>query len=157
VVTDRYAYVPPGGKTGQDGFEGVYAWPSLVGKAGGASGAGGGASGRKKGKEAALAAGESVRRSSRMGVGAGGRNSRGATPVASTSTSTATHTVPPIETDIKTRTMEEIKDRYYTVCRRLLRNRPAVDEAFKEKMVKAFDYDIRKSSSVLCWCERITS
>lgn len=149
MVTDRYAYVPPGGKTGQDGFEGVYAWPSLVGKAGGGAGAAGGASGRKKGKEAALAAGESVRRSSRMGFGAGGRNSRGATPVASTSTSTATHTVLPIETDIKTRTMEEIKDRYYTVCRRLLRNRPAVDEAFKEKMVKAFDYDIRKSSSVL--------
>lgn len=93
-----------------------------------------------------------------MGItagGPGGRNSRGATPLGSASATASASTngnagttVPLVETDVKTRSMEEIKDRYYTVCRRLLRNRPAVDEVLKEKMVKAFDYDIRGSRSV---------
>jgi hypothetical protein len=81
-----------------------------------------------------------------------GQNSRGATPLPSTSGSTSVPATvtsmvaqPPMETEVKTRSMEEIKDRYYTVCRRLLRNRPAVDEAFKERMVKAYDYDLRES------------
>ena len=146
VVTDRYAYIAPGGKTGQDEFTGDYAWPMVppglarkkkkLGGSIGTTGSGG-----------AAGSGETVRRSSRMGQG---QNSRGATPLPSTSGSaTVPATVtsvaqPPMETEVKTRSMEEIKDRYYTVCRRLLRNRPAVDEAFKERMVKAYDYDLRE-------------
>ena len=150
VVADRYAYVPPGGKTGQEEFQGVYSWPippprkkSKFAEAAGSTGG--------KGKDA-----EGTRRSSRVG-GAGGVNgrssSRQATPVAPTTDTDEKHhprshqqgIARAIEgTDIKTRTIEEIKDRYYTICRRLLRNRPAVDEALKERMVKAYDYDIRE-------------
>ena len=143
-MTDRYAYVPPGGKTGQDAFDGIYAWPALV--ATGKNAQGGKRKGNKEAKEAGMSA-EHVRRSSRregtLGVTTPG--GRAVTPLAPTSSFHSNAPVLPVETDVKTRSMEEIKDRYYTVCRRLLRNRPAVDETLKEKMVKAFDYDIRTS------------
>ena len=118
-------------------------------------GAGGGSTGAN-GSGGSVGLGETVRRSSRMGQG---QNSRGATPLPSSSGSasvnvTAAPVVQPmlVETEVKTRSMEEIKDRYYTVCRRLLRNRPAVDEAFKERMVKAYDYDLRECCvGGACW------
>ncbi|GHJ86311.1 hypothetical protein NliqN6_2713 [Naganishia liquefaciens] len=46
--------------------------------------------------------------------------------------------------EIRRRSIEEIKDRYFTICRRLIRNRPAKDEAARERSLKGFEYDIRK-------------
>ena len=162
VVTDRYAYIAPGGKTGQDEFTGDYAWPMIppgLARKKKKVGAGAAGSTGANGSGGSVGLGETVRRSSRMGQG---QNSRGATPLPSSSGSasvnvTAAPVVPPmlVETEVKTRSMEEIKDRYYTVCRRLLRNRPAVDEAFKERMVKAYDYDLREYCvGGACWVER---
>lgn len=41
----------------------------------------------------------------------------------------------------KERTIEELKDRYYSVCRRLIRARPASDENAKQALLQSYAFD----------------
>jgi hypothetical protein len=146
IVADRYAYLPPGGTSGQD--VNVFTKSKKGEKNGLAVGSLGG--------PGTAGTGTGAMAGSRRSVRAGGRGSRqqtpstGSTPVTNTTTTPLTNlpAAPVRETDVKRRSIEEIKDRYYTVCRRLIRNRPALDEAVKERMVRAFDYDLRESAVV---------
>lgn len=41
----------------------------------------------------------------------------------------------------KERTIEELKDRYYSVCRKLIRARPASDETAKQALLQSYAFD----------------
>lgn len=45
------------------------------------------------------------------------------------------------------RSIEELKDRYYTVCRRLVRSRAAADPAAQAQLVQAYTFDKGKLPS----------
>ncbi|KAI5455196.1 swr complex subunit [Naganishia albida] len=130
VVADRYAYLPKQARAGGLS-QNRYAWPLAL-------------TGRKKSGNVVS------RRSGRGTVGMGGeegQDSRDGTPGVQSDgvVQTEDESVEALIMDeVKRRSMEEIKDRYYTICRRLIRNRPAKDEAAREKALKAYEYDIRK-------------
>ncbi|ORX40780.1 hypothetical protein BD324DRAFT_612087 [Kockovaella imperatae] len=45
------------------------------------------------------------------------------------------------EGPVKKRSIEDIKDRYYTICRRLTRTRTATDTASQQQMIQAYSFD----------------
>ncbi|KAJ9123027.1 hypothetical protein QFC22_001216 [Naganishia vaughanmartiniae] len=123
VVADRYAYLPKLTRTGV---------PDTTASS----------SSRKKTTTAAMVAASAMRRSARGtifgGAGEEDYDSRDGTPAEGEG-------VFPLG-DVKHRrwNLQEIKDRYYTICRRLIRNRPAKDEQARERALKAYEYDMRK-------------
>lgn len=60
-------------------------------------------------------------------------------PVASTSTSETA--VQEQKEEKRERTIEEMKDRYYSVCRKLIRARPASDETAKQALLQSYGFD----------------
>lgn len=48
----------------------------------------------------------------------------------------------------KERTIEELKDRYYSVCRKLIRARPASDETAKQALLQSYAFDKGESCGV---------
>lgn len=124
IVADRYAYLPQGGRSGQDQ---KYEWPPPLIPL-------------KAGKGARIPTRDMRERRSTRSVGAtpAPAESRYSTPIHSDDSSQRPG---PIHSDVKRRTMEEIKHRYYSICRKLIRTRPAADEAVKEKLLRAYEFD----------------
>lgn len=59
----------------------------------------------------------------------------------------AIETVQEVPQGKKERTIEELKDRYYSVCRRLIRARPASDENAKQALLQSYAFDKGERSS----------
>lgn len=62
-------------------------------------------------------------------------------PFAAPATATTSEVVQPEAQEKKERTIEEMKDRYYSVCRRLIRARPASDENAKQALLQSYAFD----------------
>jgi hypothetical protein len=176
VVADRYAYLPPGSKSGQQSH--IYPIPSALPYTPSHAPDGVAVAANKDGLADKVSSRE--RRSTRSiasmaGVGGEGPAPRGRSSRAGTPNANAREAQPTeSKSAIKQRSLEvstlhrhlqcvshtlitihnndtqEIKNRYYTICRRLVRSRPAADDVLKEKLVTAYSFDLRELCRASC-------
>lgn len=131
IVADRYAYLPQGGRSGQD--DAKYSWPPpMISRKAALS------------KQQQAPAAESRERRTTRSLGgtahaASAQVSRLSTPLLSEDADTSPAT--PRSGDVRTRSIEDIKHRYYSVCQKLIRVRPSADESVKEKLLRAHEFD----------------
>lgn len=142
IVADRYAYLPQGGRSGQD--DAKYAWPPpMISRKAALT--------KQQQQQQQSSATEPRERRTTRSLGgaaasaakpnlASAQASRLSTPMLSEDADMSPAAAPRFG-DVRTRSLEEIKHRYYSVCQKLIRARPSADESVKEKLLRAHEFD----------------